>query len=236
MGAEIGMTYPHVPPASVIAEHFCQALRASQRDDRPYRHWKLVDILPESVCTGILTLPIAPAALGRTDGTRGSYNDRRTFLTPELRGKYPTCQALSEALQQPHVAAMLAQTCDIDVEGAYLRLEDMQDIDGAWLEPHHDIPEKLFSMVLYLFVGPDAADWGTDIYDADRRWVGRSSGAFNSGTIFVPGENTWHGFEPRKIEGVRRLMEINYVRPSWRSREQLAFPGQAISKGEALLF
>jgi hypothetical protein len=22
----------------------------------------------------------------------------------------------------------------------------MQDIDGSWLEPHRDIPEKLFSM------------------------------------------------------------------------------------------
>ena len=32
-------------------------------------------------------------------------------------------------------------------------LNTWQDIDGAWLEPHHDIPEKLFSMVIYLFVG-----------------------------------------------------------------------------------
>ena len=46
--------------------------------------------------------------------------------------------------------------------------------------------------------------------------------------IFIPGENTWHGFEPRKIVGVRRLMEINYVRPSWRSREQLSFPDRPI--------
>jgi hypothetical protein len=222
------MTYPHVPPASVIAEHFCQSVISAQRDDWPYRHWKMTDILPESVCTGILTLPIAPADLGRTDGTRGSYNDRRTFLTPALRAKFPTCDALSEALQTPKVAALMARTCDIDVDGAFLRIEYMQDIDGAWLEPHHDIPEKLFSMVIYLFVGPDGKEWGTDIYDSEKRWVARSSGEFNSGTIFVPGENTWHGFEPRKIDGVRRLMEINYVRPSWRSREQLSFPDQSI--------
>ena len=59
-------------------------------------------------------------------------------------------------------------------------------------------------------------------------WPGHPANS-DSGTIFVPGENTWHGFEPRKIEGVRRLMEINYVRPSWRSREQLAFPDRQIS-------
>jgi len=49
--------------------------------------------------------------------------------------------------------------------------------------------------------------------------------------IFVPGPNTWHGFERRPIEGVRRLMEINYVRPSWRDRDQLAFPDRPITLG-----
>jgi len=28
---------------------------------------------------------------------------------------------------------------------------------------------------------------------------------------------------------VRRLMEINYVRPNWRRREQLAFPDQPVT-------
>ena len=54
-------------------------------------------------------------------------------------------------------------------------MEYIQDTDGAWLEPHRDIPEKLFSLVVYLFTGPDAKEWGTDIYDAERRWLGRSS-------------------------------------------------------------
>ena len=58
--------------------------------------------------------------------------------------------------------------------------------------------------------------------------VGSSSAEFDSAVIFIPGENTWHGFEPRTLVGVRRLMEINYVRPSWRSVEQLAFPDRPI--------
>ncbi|MFZ0692784.1 MAG: 2OG-Fe(II) oxygenase, partial [Alphaproteobacteria bacterium] len=33
---------------------------------------------------------------------------------------------------------------------------------------------------------------------------------------------------PRPIDGVRRLLEINYVSPSWRDRNQLAFPDQPI--------
>ena len=43
----------------------------------------------------------------------------------------------------------------------------------------------------------------------------------------IAGPNTWHGFDKRPIKGVRRLMEINYVR-DWRDSEQLAFPGQPV--------
>ncbi len=222
------MQYPPVPAVADIAAQFCTALRGSERAEWPYRHWKLREVFPIDLCTGILTLPIAPPVLGETDGTRNTYNASRCFITPTLRAKFPTCQALSEALQRPDVARLLAATCEIPAAGSYLRMEYMQDTDGAWLEPHRDIPEKLFSMVIYLFTGPDAAEWGTDIYDADQRWVGRSAGEFDSAVIFVPGPATWHGFDRRPIIGVRRLMEINYVRPDWRDREQLAFPDRPI--------
>ncbi len=225
------MLYPPVVEADQIAAHFSRAVRAAERGEQPYRHWKLKEVLPVDLCTGILTLPVAPPVLGRTDGTRGNYNASRCFITPTMRAKFPPCQTLADALQRPDVARLMAETCEISVAGSYLRMEYMQDTDGAWLEPHRDIPEKLFSMVIYLFIGPDAAEWGTDIYDADRRWVGRSSGEFDSGVIFVPGPATWHGFDPRPIVGVRRLMEINYVRPSWRDREQLTFPDRPISLG-----
>jgi hypothetical protein len=224
----------HFPPevsADTIERQFLQALRASQRVEEPYRHWNLGDVFPEALCTGILTLPVCPPNLGRTDGTRGNYNDARCFITPAMRANFPCCKALADALQRPAVARQMADTCGIEVEGGYLRMEYIQDIDGAWLEPHRDIPEKLFSMVIYLCTGPEAAEWGTDIYDADVRWIGRSACAFDSAVIFVAGPATWHGFEPRPIIGVRRLMEINYVRPSWRDRNQLTFPEQPISLG-----
>jgi hypothetical protein len=84
---------------------------------------------------------------------------------------------------------------------------------------HWDIPEKLFSLVIYLFHGSDSVNWGTDIYDHDKKWIGRASDEFDSGTIFIAGPYSWHG----------RLMEINYVRPNWIRREQLSFPDHPIS-------
>lgn len=223
------MRYPPEVSADKVADQFCAALRNCEVSDVPYRTWKMKDVYPEELCTGILTLPICPAFLGDTDGTRGTYNDYRTFFNPELRGKFQACEALCDALQRPATARLLADTLNTDVEGSYLRMEYIQDIDGSWLEPHCDIYEKIFSMVIYLFYGPDSVEWGTDIYNDQKRWIGRSPGDFNSATIFIAGPNTWHGFEKRKIVGVRRLMEINYVRPNWRRREQLSFPNRPIS-------
>ncbi len=222
------MAYPPVPAVELIAQHFRRAVLDAEIIDQPYRRWRLKSVLPQDTCTGIMTLPIAPPLLGNTDGTRGSYNDKRTFFTPLLRQKFPAVQAVCAALQTADVARLLARTLSIDVAGGYLRMEYMQDLDGMWLEPHRDIPEKLFSMVIYLFTGPDAAEWGTDIYDADRRWVDRSVPEFNSGAVFVAGPATWHGFDKRPIIGVRRLLEINYVRSNWRARDQLAFPDRPV--------
>ena len=183
----------------------------------------LKQVLPIDICTGILTLPIAPAMLGQTDGTRGTYNDQRTFITPLLRTQFPTCAVLADALQRPSVARLLAETLEIEVEGGYLRVEYIQDLDGAWLEPHRDVPEKMFSMVIYLFTGPHAKDW------APTSTTPMSSGsaarrAISTRLRSLSPTGTWHGLELRPIIGVAagaRLMEINYVRPSWRERGHL---------------
>ena len=223
------MNFPRVPEPAAVASHFGQALSAARRDDTPYRHWLLSDVLPESLAAAVLMLPIAPPVVGDCHGVRDVDNSKRTFFTPLLRSRFPTCAVFAEALQRPDIARLIQDILGIEATGSYLRMEYIQDTDGAWLEPHRDIPEKLFSMVIYLCTGPEARDWGTDIYDAERHWVGRSSAEFNSAVIFVPGPNTWHGFEPRPIVGVRRLLEINYVRPTWRDRDQLSFPDQPIT-------
>jgi hypothetical protein len=227
---EASMAYPPLPNREEVIDTLAASLRSAQRLEMPYRRWQIRNVFPETLITGILTLPIAPPAIGYGDGTRASYNDRRTFITPALRAKFPSLDLLASALADPVIVDLFARTLEIETEGAYLRAEYIQDLDGMWLEPHRDIPEKLFSMVVYFFTGPDSAEWGTDIYDENQRWIGQAPGEFNGGIIFVPGPNTWHGFEKRRIIGVRRLMEINYVRPDWRDREQLADPATPLRR------
>lgn len=222
------MSYPPLPDAAGVAAHFARSLKASVRNDKPYRTWRTLDVLPLDMCTGILTLPIAPAVISDRDGTRDTYNSSRAFITPQRRADFPAMAVLGDALQRPEVAAQCAETFGIDTRGSYLRVEYIQDVDGCWLKPHRDIKEKLFSMVVYLCTGPEAKDWGTDIYDNDQKWIARSSAEFNTAVTFIAGPNTWHGFDKRPIIGVRRLMEINYVR-DWRDREQLAFPDRPVA-------
>ena len=223
------MSFPPLPRVTDLAHHFERALRESNISEAPYRRWNLTNVFPESMCVGILTLPIAPPLIGDCYGVRDRHNEKRTFFTPELRKDFPTCAVFAEAMQHPRVARAFGEVCNVPVEGSYLRIEYIQDLDGAWLEPHRDIKEKLFSMVVYLCTGPHAKEWGTDIYDEHKKWIGRSSAEFNSAVIFIAGPNTWHGFDKRPIIGVRRLMEINYVHPSWRDREQLSFPERPIT-------
>lgn len=223
------MNIPALPTEDHVARHFRRALLDAHRDERPYLHWNLVDVLPEAVCLGIISLPIAPLQIDDCGGVRDRDNAKRTFFTPELQARFPVASLLAQALQRSEVARLAGETCGFQAEGSHLRIEYIQDTDGAWLEPHHDVPEKLCSMVVYLCTGPDTEDWGTDIYDDQLRWVGRSSAAFNTAAIFIPGENTWHGFEKRRIVGIRRLLEINYVHSSWRDKDQVCFPDRPVS-------
>jgi hypothetical protein len=71
---------------------------------------------------------------------------------------------------------------------------------------------------------PQHSVLGTDIYAADKTHVGRSPFQSNAAMVFVPSDITYHGFEPRTIEGVRKSVIINYVTNDWRAREQLAYP------------
>ena len=122
----------------------------------------------------------------------------------------------------------LEQTCGVALKGSYLRIEYCQDVDGFWLDPHTDISVKLFTMLVHLSKDPDASGWGTDIYRTEHEHFGIVPYAFNTGMIFIPASDTWHGFRRRPISGVRKILIVNYVTDDWRAREELAFPDRPV--------
>lgn len=211
-----------------VAARFLSSLEHSDCGTYPFRHWLLNHILPDATCKAIDTLPAEPPAISDTAGKRETHNSTRLFFNPSQRSAHPVCDHLATALQSDHIVHHLQSLCDVALAGSFLRIEYCLDTEGFWLEPHTDIGAKLFTMLIYLSDEPGAHTWGTDILDGPDRLAFTTPYERNFGLIFIPAADTWHGFHRRKIDGVRRSLIVNYVKPEWRSRNELAFPDCAV--------
>lgn len=210
--------------AAEIAAAFRSAFVRAATVERPFRHWLLRDALPAATIAAINELPIAAPQISETLGKRETNNATRSYFSVENRARYPVCRDVAAAFQGRETVRALEIICGANLGGGFLRIEYCQDGDGFWLEPHTDIGAKLFTLLIYLSDGPDAAEWGTDLYDSERQWAGRAPFGAGRGLIFVPGSDTWHGFARRPIQGIRRSIIVNYVKDEWRARHELSFP------------
>lgn len=200
------------------------ALASANHQSSPFNYWLIEDVLPERICDDIAALPFAPPAVPTFDGRRESNNSTRVYFSPANQARFDVCRNLADAFRDPNVVKALEQTTGRDLSNGQLRIEYCQDVDGFWLEPHVDIPVKLLTMLVYLADAPELHGAGTDIFDASpaHKLVTSAPCEWNAGLIFIPGTDTWHGFSPRPIHGVRKSVIINYVTPEWRAVEELA--------------
>jgi hypothetical protein len=215
---------------AAIADHLLTSLHRAQRGDVPFRHWLLTDLLPEAATDALRALPYVPPVIEDTAGRRETCNASRQFFAPRDQGEHSICAAIAQAYQDPRVTRALEDLCAVSLAGGYLRVEYCLDSKGFWLEPHTDIGAKLFTHLIYLSTGPGSEAWGTDLLTPDGELVARAPAKANSGLIFIPASDSWHGFAPRPIEGVRRTLIVNYVRDEWRARHELCFPDRPIDK------
>ncbi|MHA1112990.1 MAG: 2OG-Fe(II) oxygenase [Alphaproteobacteria bacterium] len=201
---------------------FLASLAHCRAETAPFRHWFLDDALAPEIGAGIADLPVAPPGIDDCDGTREANNNTRVYFDAEMCDRHPACAETVATFKDAGTIAAIERTCGIDLAGGQLRIEYTQDRTGFWLEPHTDISVKMFTMLIYLGWESGLADCGTDIYDGDRKWVGRAAYGFNKGLVFIPGSDTWHGYAPRPIDGVRKSIIVNYVTDAWRDRFELA--------------
>lgn len=211
-----------------IVDSMLKSIEASKVTPTPYKHWFLRHCLPDDVLDTILGLPFEAPPLDGVSGKRELHNNTRKYFDQENMGHFPVCKAFNHAFQSRTVTDRIEEHFGTNLDGSYLRVEIAQDTDGFWLEPHTDLGVKLFTFLLYLSDDERHAGLGTDIYDAEKRHVGRSPFAANAAMVFVPSNITYHGFEARPIAGVRKSIVINYVTDEWRAREQLAFPDRPL--------
>lgn len=214
--------------SQAIIDSMLASIASSKRTDEPYSHWYLTDCLDPGAAEEVVDLPFEAPALEGVSGKRELHNATRTYFDSDNMERFPVCKAVNEAFQSEQLTRMIASHFGTNLDGSYLRVEYAQDTNGFWLEPHTDLGVKVFTMLLYMSRDPSHADLGTDIYDTSKKHTGRSPFKSNSAMVFVPGDDTYHGFESRPIEGVRKSVIINYVTNEWRAREQLAYPDQPI--------
>ena len=221
MNAQVGNLSP---AAERVAAAFEAAVAKRQSFDRPYRHYLLDNVFPADVSEELAHLPFAPPVLNGVSGKRELHNDQRSYFDAEGVARFPVMRGVAEALQSIRITRLIHDVFAAPIDDTFLRLEYAQDIDGFWLEPHTDLGVKKFTCLIYLSEGPGHETLGTDIYESPERHFGVSPFKRGAAMIFVPGDDTWHGFEKRPIDGVRRSVILNYVTHEWRAREQLSFP------------
>lgn len=216
------------PPVAATVDDIKAAVRASlaarRAFDAPYRHFLVDHLFPDAVAAELADLPFKAPGLDGVSGKRELHNDTRRYFDAATNAEHPVMGRVAEALQAPDIVAEIAQTFDAPIDDTFLRLEYAQDVDGFWLEPHTDLGVKKFTCLIYLSEGPGHDTLGTDIYASREEHVGAPPFLRNAAMVFVPGSDTWHGFEKRPIQGVRRSVILNYVTHDWRAREQLSFP------------
>jgi len=211
-----------------IADTFLTSLHHAGKHSHPYQHWLMDHCLPEAMVDELISLPFTPADVKDTKGRRETNNDTRIHFGEQYRSQHKVMDAIAHVFQSQSVVDALKSVTLAPIEGTSLRIEYCQDTDGFWLEPHTDIGVKKFTMLIYLNREPEGADWGTDMYADKDTHVGRAASGFNTGLIFIPSDKTWHGFEKRPLNGVRKSLIINYVTQEWRNRHELCFPEDAI--------
>ncbi len=210
--------------AAALKDSFARSLAAATRDETPYRHWTLSNIFGPAAVEALSELPFPAPSLDGVSGARELHNNTRQYFDAANNAEFAICGAVAEAFQSADTVKAIESATGTNLAGTYLRIEYAQDLDGFWLKPHTDLGVKKLTMLYYLADAPGQDDLGTDIYAAEDAWAKRSAFDQDTALVFVPSGNTWHGFEPRPIRGVRKSVIINYVTDEWRAREQLAYP------------
>lgn len=215
--------------SETVSQCLINSFQSAAFNSSPYENWFATNCLPDDILSACIDLPLPAPDLSGPSGKRELHNKTRQYFDLENQGKYPACKALTAALQNKTTTKAIEDKFKIDLTGSYLRVEYAQDTDGFWLEPHTDLGVKLFTMLLYISTPEQHKELGTDYYDTQKQHLGRSPFISNSSFIFIPSDITYHGFEKRPIEGVRKSIIINFVTDDWRAREQLAYPDSPIS-------
>jgi hypothetical protein len=213
---------------TVDSQQLWTSLDQSEIKEDPYRHYILKDLFDSDLVEDLLALPFEPHQLDYRAGTREEFNSVRHYITPQIIEQHGAAQRISDAFLAPSLIQKLEAMGGIVLKDSLLRIEYAIDSDKFWLKPHTDLGVKLVTLLIYLSKDENAASWGTDIYQDADHFHSTVPYQSNTALLFFPTDKTWHGFEPRSINGVRKSLIVNFVTQEWRNRQELVHPTRPV--------
>ena len=189
---------------------------------RPFNHWIFNKIFTVKIADNLSDIPLRPSRIEQHYGRRESYNSSRVFLNADTCKTYPIFRNVVNVFSNQEIIKQIENICGVNLSHGKLRVEYTLDSGDFWLEPHRDIKEKLLTFIVYLSTNPSSDTWGTVLFDRDLNPYCRMPYKLNFGFMFIPGDDTWHGFPKQEIRNVRKSLIINYVTEDWQNIHELA--------------
>lgn len=216
---------------STDTQHFLNIFKSTAAQAKPYRHYLLENVLAPELIKELRELPFeVPQGLEYKLGRREEFNSSRQYLNQENIEKFECARRVADIFLSPEIIGEIEKQGGTALGDSLLRIEYTLDSTNFWLEPHTDIGVKNFTMIIYLSDEEGCENWGTDVYADANTHAGRAPANPGNAIIFFPSPNTWHGFEPRDIKGVRKTLIINYVTQDWRNRHELVHPTKTMAE------
>lgn len=221
-----------LPSVISLVAHLVERLNNRPGDwTEPFPLFPLSDFLPLSVMAAIDQLPYTPKQM---TGARAHNNDSRTYFTADFQSAHPVAALLAAAFQYPAVPKAIMACCpDAQLDDTHLLIELAVDTGTSALVPHRDIGIKRFTGLFYVAADPRLADCGTDIFTMKADKIDEIVAAAKSngdaprhlfqeatkrplygpglGYFFIPSQISWHGFDQREINGLRKTIIVNYL-------------------------
>jgi hypothetical protein len=228
-------------------------INRAQLISNPFPNFNVLHFLPEFMLEELRLLSSEPKAMS---GTRAQNNGNRTYFTPDFQAQFPAAALVCGLFQHSRVVEAFAHITGGVLQNTHLLVELATDTGTSSLVPHRDIGPKRFTGLFFLSEDPNLSDAGTDLYtpkkdkieelldiagesgDAPRELFEertlRPTYAAGRGYFFLPSTISWHGFDKRTINGIRKTIIVNYVGPTksgevYRNRHNLAYPDEPVS-------
>ena len=214
--------------AAAVSASLVGCFDASKFSAKPFRHWLLSDILPVAVCDAIDALPVRPPKIEDTEGKRETHNSSRLFFGSTIAAVIRCARRSPPASSRPPRSSASNDCATSSCARRATCASSIASTPTASGSSRTPTSAPSCSRCWSTFRPSRAARRGAPTFSTPISTSSPSRPTrATAGSIFVPGGDTWHGFHRRPINGVRRSLIINYVKPEWRSRHELAYPDRA---------